>query len=88
MPPRPAAAADAALQNFIDKYSDDAPFQIGEAYAMRKDVDNVFKWLEHAHKVKDPGLEDLLYDAFLQSYHRDPRFARLCKELNLPVPKN
>jgi TolB-like protein/Flp pilus assembly protein TadD len=82
------AAADAALKNLIAKYGDDAPFQIGEAYAMRKDVDNVFKWLEHAHNVKDPGLEDLLYDPFLLPYRHDPRFATLCKELNLPVPRD
>jgi TolB-like protein/tetratricopeptide (TPR) repeat protein len=82
------AAADAALQTLITKYSDDEPVQIAETYGQRKDADNVFKWLEHARTVKDPGLEDLLFDALLLPYRQDPRFAQLCKELNLPPPKN
>ena len=45
----------------------------------RKDADNVFKWLEHARAVKDPGLQSLLYDPFLLPYRHDPRFAKLCK---------
>ncbi|HEX3666638.1 MAG TPA: tetratricopeptide repeat protein [Rhizomicrobium sp.] len=85
---RDRAAADAALKNLIAKYSDDAPLQIAETYGQRKDADNVFKWLEHARVVKDPGLEELLYDPFLLPYRHDPRFAKLCQELNLPVPKD
>ncbi len=81
-------AADAALKALIAKYTDDAPVQIAETYGQRKDADNVFKWLEHARTVKDPGLQGLLIDPFLLPYRRDPRFAQLCKEMNLPVPKN
>ena len=82
------AAADAALKNLITKYSDDDAFQIAETYGQRKDPDNVFKWLEHARAVKDEGLQDLLYDVFLLPYRHDPRFAKLCKELKLPLPKD
>jgi TolB-like protein/Flp pilus assembly protein TadD len=82
------AAADEALQNLITKYSDDAPYQIAEAYALRKDADNMFKWLEHARLANDPGVQTLLFDAFVLPYRRDPRFEKLCEELNLPVPKN
>ena len=81
------AAADAALKILITKYSDDEPVQIAETYGLRKDADNVFQWLEHARAVKDPGLEDLLFDALLLPYRHDPRFGQLCKELNLPPPK-
>ncbi|HTT83924.1 MAG TPA: hypothetical protein VMF67_10615 [Rhizomicrobium sp.] len=82
------AAADAALKTLIAKYSDDDPVQIAETYGERKDADNMFKWLEHAHTVKDPGLRQLLFDPFLLPYRHDPRFKKLCKEMNLPVPKN
>ena len=81
------AAADAALKILTTKYSDDEPVQIAETYGLRKDADNVFQWLEHARAVKDPGLEDLLFDALLLPYRHDPRFGQLCKELNLPPPK-
>jgi hypothetical protein len=48
----------------------------------------MFKWLEHARAAGDPGLNSLLYDPFILPYRHDPRFAILCEELNLPVPKN
>ncbi|MGH6877273.1 MAG: tetratricopeptide repeat protein [Rhizomicrobium sp.] len=82
------AAADAALKSLIAKYSDDAPYQIAEIYGQRKEPDNVFKWLEHARALKDQELTSLLYDGFLLPYRHDPRFAKLCQEMNLPVPKN
>jgi len=82
------AAAEAALKSLITKYPDDAPAQIAEIYAQRKEPDNVFKWLEHARIVKDQGVNNLLYDPFLLPYRHDPRFAKLCRELNLPVPKD
>jgi TolB-like protein/tetratricopeptide (TPR) repeat protein len=82
------AAADGALKTLIAKHSDDAPFQIAETYGQRKDADNLFQWLERARTVIDPGLQNLLFDPFLLPYRHDPRFAKLCKELNLPVPRS
>jgi Flp pilus assembly protein TadD len=82
------AAADAALKNFIAKSSDDSPYQIAESCALRKDADNMFKWLEHARSAKDGGLENLLSDSFILPFRHDPRFAKLCEELKLPAPKD
>jgi TolB-like protein/Flp pilus assembly protein TadD len=82
------AAADAALKNLIAKYRDDALYQIAETYALRREADNVFKWLERAHTANDPGLPILLYDPFILPYRHDPRFAKLCEELKLPAPKD
>lgn len=81
------AAADAALKNLIAKSSDDSPYQIAESYALRKDADNMFKWLEHARTAKDGGLQNLLSDSFILPFRHDPRFAKLCEELKLPAPK-
>lgn len=81
-------AADAALNNLISKYSEDAPYQIAQAYALRKDSDNTFKWLEHAHTAQDAGADGLLYDPFMLPWRHDPRFAKICEELKLPVPKD
>jgi serine/threonine-protein kinase len=82
------AAADAALKSLIANSSDDSPYQIAQSYALRKDADNMFKWLEHARTAKDGGLQYLLSDPFILPYRHDPRFAKLREELKLPPPKN
>jgi len=81
------AAADAALKNLINKQTDNAPYQIAEVYALRKDPDQMFAWLERAWTSRDPGISSLLYDPLLLRYKDDPRFAAFCKKVGLPVPK-
>jgi hypothetical protein len=46
----------------------------------------LFKWLQHARMANDPGLQNLRYDPFILLYRHDPRFAKLCEELKLPLP--
>ncbi|HJU25856.1 MAG TPA: tetratricopeptide repeat protein, partial [Rhodanobacteraceae bacterium] len=81
-----SAGANAALQELIRRYADAAPFQIASAYAMRKDPDAAFQWLDRAWKARDPGVSTLLYDPFLLAYRNDPRFAALCAKAGLPPP--
>ena len=80
------AAADAALQTVIDKYSDAASYQIAQIYALRKDADKVFEWLDRAWAADDPGVTYLLTDPFIRQYKNDARFAAFCKKLGLPLP--
>ncbi|HEY8009408.1 MAG TPA: protein kinase [Rudaea sp.] len=80
------AAADAALKAFITQMPDLSAFQIAEMYALRKDPDQAFAWLDHAWSVRDPGVTELLWDPFLLAYKDDPRFAAFCKKVGLPVP--
>jgi hypothetical protein len=75
------------LNILIAKHSDDAPYQIAETYALRKDPDKMFVWLERARTLKDPGIQQLLFDPYILAYRHDLRFAKLCEELKLPVPK-
>src|SRR5580765_5588743 len=42
------AEADAALKKLIDEDADDAASQIAQVYALRKEPEKVFEWLEHA----------------------------------------
>jgi TolB-like protein/Flp pilus assembly protein TadD len=79
------AAADAALKHLIAQYADVGPYQIAEVYAVRKDPDNLFKWLEHAAAAHDPGVSYLLYDPLILRYRHDPRFAAFCKKVGLPT---
>ena len=80
------AAADAALQILVDRQAGKAAYQIAQVYALRKEPDKVFEWLERAWANRDPGIGLLLYDPLLLRYSHDPRFAALCRKVGLPVP--
>src|SRR5690348_2229327 len=79
------AAADTALKNMIDKYSSNAAYQIAEIFAVRKDPDNMFKWLDRAVANRDAGIELLLFDPLVLRYRNDPRFVAFCKKVGLPT---
>ncbi len=80
------AAADAALKTLIDKDAGNAAYQIAEVYAVRRDPDNTFKWLDRAWANRDAGIQQLHYDPLLLRYKGDPRFAAFCKTVGLPAP--
>lgn len=77
-------AADAALQGLIAKYTKTGPYQIAEVYALHKDANAMFHWLDRAWAARDPGTSNLLFDPFILRYRHDPRFAGFCKNVGLP----
>jgi TolB-like protein/Tfp pilus assembly protein PilF len=81
------SAADGALKTLIDKDGSVAPFQIAQVYALRNDAKQTFEWLERAWSSRDPGVEGLLYDAFIQRFRDDPRFIAFCHKVGLPAPR-
>jgi serine/threonine-protein kinase len=82
------AAADTALEKFIEKNGEAGRFQIASIYAFRKQPGEMFTWLERAYDQHDiPALTQLLTAPFIHNYGGDPRFAALCQKLKLPVPK-
>jgi serine/threonine-protein kinase len=83
-----SARADAALQKFIEKNGEGAFFQVAIIYALRKEPDEMFAWLNRAYEGNDAGLSQLLTAPFIHNYRDDPRFAALCQRLNLPAPKS
>jgi tetratricopeptide (TPR) repeat protein len=76
--------SDAALTRLISKHSTNAAYQIGQVYAYRGEADQAFEWLNRAHRQHDSGLMWFKTDLKLKSLRRDPRYAELLKELNLP----
>ncbi|MGN6730254.1 MAG: tetratricopeptide repeat protein [Rhodanobacteraceae bacterium] len=80
------AAADAALQTVVEQHAGDGAYQIAEIYALRKQPQQMFQWLERAHANGDPGVSNLLIDPFLLAYRNDPRFAAFCAKVGLPTP--
>lgn len=80
------AVANAALQTVIERQADKAAYQIAQVYALRKDPDKVFEWLDRAWANRDAGISLLLYDPILLRCRDDPRFAAFARKVGLPVP--
>ena len=80
------AEADAALKKLIDENADSGASQIAEVYALRKEPDKMFEWLEHGWPTNDPGVTELLSDPFLRAYKDDPRFIAFAQKIGV-MPK-
>jgi TolB-like protein/cytochrome c-type biogenesis protein CcmH/NrfG len=80
------AAADGSLKDFIAKNSNGGAFQVAVLYAIRKEPDEMFKWLDIAYATRDSGLSQLAVTPFFLPYMNDPRFIALCQKLNVQLP--
>jgi serine/threonine-protein kinase len=80
------AEADAALKKLIDEDADTSGSQIAEVYALRKEPDKMFEWLEHAWATHDSGVTELLFNPFLCAYKDDPRFIAFAQKIGV-MPK-
>lgn len=63
------------------------PYEVALAYALRKDPDQMFVWLQRAWERRDPTINRLLVEPVLAPYRKDPRFRELCASMRLPVPE-
>ena len=77
--------ADAALAEYIEKFQNEAAFQIAEVYAFRGETDKAFEWLERAYKQRDTGLSEMKGDPLLRSLERDPRWTAFLKKMKLQI---
>jgi TolB-like protein/DNA-binding winged helix-turn-helix (wHTH) protein/Flp pilus assembly protein TadD len=75
--------SDAALANLTSLWPNDCAYQIAQVYAYRGQVDEAFRWLEHAYRLHDPGLMWFRTDLKLKSLRGDPRYADLLRRLHL-----
>ncbi len=80
------AAADATLKDINQKFAGTDAYQVAELYALRKDPDGMFHWLDRSWTNRDPGIQHLLVDPLILRYKDDPRFAAYCRKTGLPVP--
>jgi tetratricopeptide (TPR) repeat protein len=80
------AEADLALKKLIDEDADDAGSQIAQVYALRKEPDKMFEWLEHAWTTHDGGVTELLTNPLLLAYKDDPRFIAFAQKVGV-MPK-
>jgi serine/threonine-protein kinase len=80
------SVADAALKDFIARDSKGGEFQVAVLYAIRKEPDQMFEWLDTAYAKRDSGLVQLAVTTFFFPYRDDPRFTALCQKLNVRLP--
>jgi TolB-like protein len=80
------AAADTALKNFSSKYATNGAYQIAVIHALRKEPDEMFRWLDNAYTTHDSGLTQLVITPFVFDYRDDPRFVALCQKLGVKSP--
>ncbi len=78
--------ADAALRDYIAGQGKDYPYFVADLYALRKQPDEMFDWLQRAWTQHDPTVAGMLTDPFVLAYQHDPRFAALCQQVGLPLP--
>lgn len=77
--------ADSALHDYITRHGKDLPYYVADLYALRKQPDDMFAWLQRAWTQRDPNF-NLVTDPFVRPWRHDPRFAALWKEAGLPLP--
>lgn len=83
---RNRAQADSALRAYEADNASSEPFVIASLYAIRRDPDKTFEWLDRAWKQHDTSLAILFFDPFILRYKDDPRFAALCARLGVQPP--
>ena len=74
--------ATEALQTLISTMGESSSYQIAEVYAQWGDADNAMIWLERGYKIRDPGLQYLGGDSFLDPIREDSRFQAILKKMN------
>jgi TolB-like protein/Tfp pilus assembly protein PilF len=80
------SAAETALRNFSSKYASNGAYQIAVIHALRKEPDEMFRWLDNAYVTHDSGLTQLVITPFVFEYRDDPRFVALCQKLDVQLP--
>ena len=68
------AASDAVLKELIDKYEQDAAYNIAYVLAFRNEADRAYEWLDKAVEYGDPGLSDIVSEPTFGNIQSDPRW--------------
>ncbi len=58
----------------IEKYEQDAAYNIAYVLAFRGEADRAFEWLEQAVAYNDPGLAEIATEPLFSNIHDDPRW--------------
>jgi tetratricopeptide (TPR) repeat protein len=75
------ADSDEALREVIEKYAEDAAYQIAEVHGTRGEADAAFEWLERAHAQRDSGLTEMMPSPRFRPLHGDPRWGAFLEKM-------
>lgn len=78
------AEAEKILARMQKEQGDLLAAQYSEIYAQWGQVPLALDWLEKAYALRDPGLEELKVDPFLDPIRDEPRFKAIVRLLNFP----
>ena len=77
--------ADAELNKYVERYQENAAYQVAEIYAYRGDRDKAFEWLDRAYRQRDAGLSGMKGDLLLRNLEHDPRWTAFLNKMKLPL---
>jgi serine/threonine-protein kinase len=77
-------AADAALADLIANGRNQLAYQIAQVYAVRREKDKAFEWLQYSFDTHDTGTLSLLIDPMIRDLRPDARYKSLVAKLGLP----
>ena len=81
------AAADAALKAYIDQYGKTSIYTVAQIYAVRRQPNEMFEWLERGAAQHDLIMILTVYgDPLLRPYRADPRLKAFFRKVGLPAP--
>ena len=69
-----SAESDSSLRELIEKYEQEAAYNIAYVYAFRGESDLAFAWLDRAMQYGDPGLTAILLQPEFANIHGDSRW--------------
>ena len=76
------ADSEPHLHEIIQKYGDIAGMQVAMSYAATGEIEETFKWLEHAYVTRDAGIVFMLaWSHHFKAVHSDPRWMALLKKM-------
>ena len=78
-----AAASDEALAELIEKYEQDAPYNIAYVLAFRGEADRAFEWLNKAATYNDPGLSEIATEPPFGNIQLDPRWLPFLESIGM-----
>jgi serine/threonine-protein kinase len=79
------AASNASLEKLRRLSGETAVYQEAEILAQQKDVESAIAALERAYELRDPGLQSLPTDTYLDPLRADQRFKSLATKLGFPL---
>ena len=75
--------ADSELAIAEANHANEKAYWIALVYAVRRDEDSAFRWLDRAAKQKDPGMLWIRGEPMLDALAKDPRYETLLRRINL-----